>query len=93
MKHRMELVDDTAYRRLWAAVLCQAIKDVDDPKVKQTYDPERDEALPPLYWIFSHDESPHSMRWICDMLDLDYGKLQTMCMTRDGRKKLLGRLF
>jgi hypothetical protein len=26
------------------------------------------------------------------MLDFDYNKLQSLCMTRDGRKKILGRV-
>ena len=81
MKHRMEPVDDTAYRRLWAAVLWQSIKDADNQEGRgASFD-----------WIFSNREDVGSMRWICDMLDFDYSKLQAMCMSRDGRKKLLGR--
>jgi hypothetical protein len=29
------------------------------------------------------------MRWVCDMLDLDYDRLQVLSMTREGRRQIL----
>ena len=74
-------LDDSGVRRLWAAVLWQAIKDAD-------YAEGRGSAF---NWIFSKRTDVGSMRWICDMLDLDFDKLQTMSMSRAGRSKILGR--
>ena len=74
-----EKIDDMGCRRLWAAVLYQAIKDVDDGKA------------PGINWVYARRNSVGSMRWICDMLDLDYGKLQMLCTTRDGRSMILRR--
>ena len=74
-------LDDSGCRRLWAAVLWQAIKDAD-------YSEGRGAAY---NWIFSNRSDVGSMRWICDMLDLDYDKLQTLSMSRAGRSKILGR--
>ena len=74
-------LDDSGVRRLWAAVLWQAIKDAD-------YAEGRGAAY---NWIFSKRSDVGSMRWICDMLDLDFDKLQTMSMSRAGRSKILGR--
>lgn len=68
-------------RALWAAVLYQAINDIDSWS----------ERRPAIDWVFSDREDLGSMRWICDMLDLDYHKLQRLSMTRDGRSKLLKR--
>ena len=74
--------DDSGYRRLWSAVLWQANKDADNA----------DGRGAAFHWIFSRRDDAGSMRWICDMLDFDYNKLQSLCMTRDGRKKILGRV-
>jgi len=75
-------IDDSGYRRLWSAVLWQAIKDAENA----------DGRGAAFHWIFSRRDDVGSMRWICDMLDFDYNKLQSLCMTRDGRKKILGRV-
>lgn len=76
MKHE---VDMSGYRRLWAAVVYQAIRDMESFS-------ERRLAMD---WINSKSNRPQSMRWICDMLDLDYYKLLTLSMTREGRSKIL----
>jgi hypothetical protein len=48
-------------------------------------------AAEAAHWIFSEKTNKRSMRWICDMLDLDHRKLQALCMTRKGRRKILGK--
>lgn len=77
---KLEL-DDSGCRRLWAAVMWQAIKDVDHCEGRGAA----------FHWVYSKRTGVGSMRWICDMLDLDYYKLQSLCMTRAGRSKILGR--
>jgi hypothetical protein len=74
-----EKIDDMCCRRLWAAVLYQAIKDLDEGE------------SPAINWVYARRNSAGSMRWICDMLDLDYSKLQMLCTTRDGRSMILRR--
>lgn len=75
-----EQLDLSGCRRLWAAVVYQAVKDIDCSTKGAAAD-----------WMFSKSTRVGSMRWICDMLDLDYGKLTTMCLTRDGRSRILRR--
>lgn len=77
----MDETNDDGYRGLWAAVLYQAISDIDS----------HTERRPAIDWVFSEREDQGSMRWICDMLDLDYYKLQNLSMTREGRSKILKR--
>lgn len=72
-------VDEAPYRRLWAAVVYQAIRDMESFS-------ERRLAMD---WIHSKSTKPQSMRWICDMLDLDYYKLLSLSMTREGRSRIL----
>jgi hypothetical protein len=76
-----ENIDDSGCRRLWASVVYQAIKDME-------YETGRRMAL---NWIYSSKSGPGSMRWICDMLDLDYHKLLRLSMTRAGRRQILRR--
>lgn len=71
-------VDVTGCYRIWAAVVHQAIKDIDQSPRGAAAD-----------WMYSKRTSVGSMRWICDMLDLDYNKLLTLCMTRAGRAVIL----
>lgn len=77
----IEKTDDSGYRALWAAVLYQAIRDADRGDGRGTA----------MDWIYAPRSGAGSMRWICDMLDLDYRKLQHLCMTRNGRSKVLKR--
>jgi hypothetical protein len=72
-------LDDAGCRRLWAAVMYEAVRGVD-----------RGEA-PAINWVYSRRTGVGSMRWICDMLDLDYNKLSILCTTRDGRSVILRR--
>lgn len=74
----METCNLEGCRALWAAVLYQAIKDVDGVGRR-----------PAINWIYSKRTGVGSKRWICDMLDLDYYKLQNLCMSRAGRKRVL----
>ena len=74
-----EKLDEAGCRRLWAAVMYQAIKDVDCGDARG------------INWVYARRNSVGSMRWICDMLDLDYSKLQMLCTTRDGRSMILRR--
>lgn len=72
-------MDDAGCRRMWAAVVYQAVKDME-------YETGR---RPAINWMYSDRTGVGSMRWICDMLDLDYYKLTQLCMTRAGRAKIL----
>jgi hypothetical protein len=66
----------TGYRRLWAAVMIQAFRDLKDHD-RVT----RDRAL---HWI--HDESPvgeGGFKWICTCLDLDKDYLRASSYSRD----------
>jgi len=74
-----KVIDDTPYRRLWAAVLKHAIAEME----------HRGERGGAAHWIFSDSHEKGSMRWICDVLDLDHRKLQSLCMSRAGRRKIL----
>lgn len=80
----MDMIDASPYRALWAAVLYQAIRDADG-------EISRGRKGPAFYWIYSDRKDMGSMRWICDMVDFDYHKLQMLCMTRSGRAKVLKR--
>ena len=71
--------NDEGYRALWSTVLYQAIHDIDSHTNRR----------PAIAWIFGPREDLGSMRWICDMLDLDYDKLISLSMTLEGRAKIL----
>jgi hypothetical protein len=88
-------------RRLWCAVILQAATDIDlsIPKIKPS--PRR--PNPKIFidaikatrkearqWFLSGDRDVGSFRWICDTLDLDYYRIQALCMTRHGRRFLTG---
>ena len=75
---RPDKMDITGCRRLWAAVVYQAVKDIHGSPRGAAAD-----------WMYSKRTNVGSMRWICDMLDLDYYKLLTLCMTRTGRAVIL----
>jgi hypothetical protein len=67
--------------RLWAGVISQAIVDMDSSMISERAAAKR--------WIFFGETRPGSFLWICDHLDLDAGKLQTLCLSRSGRKSLV----
>lgn len=79
-----ETFDPAPYRALWAATLFQAIRDAEAEIV-------RGRKGPAFNWIYSDRTGVGSMRWICDMVDFDYNKLQMLCMTRAGRARILKR--
>lgn len=74
-------LDDAAIRALWSSVIVQAIKDMDsrllgDCRVAKN-------------WLYSDSRiDTGSFTWICQMLDLDADRIRTICLTRDGRKRL-----
>jgi len=78
-KNVEEVRDEAPYRRLWSAVLKNAIAEME----------HRGGRGAAAHWIFSERKDTGSMRWICDMLDLDHRKLQSLCMTRSGRNRIL----
>ena len=90
-----DMNDNAAYRRLWSAVVHQAVRDLDEggdivtKGVAGTGSGRVTTASRALDWIYSGRQDAGSMFWICDMLDLDYNKLLTLCMTREGRRKIL----
>jgi len=71
--------DDEPYRRIWASVLYLAIRDCNRGGYQRVA----------MNWIYSSNTHVGSLRWICDMLDLDFNAVQQMCMTREGRSKIL----
>jgi len=90
-------------RRLWCAVIIQAATDMDMrvPKVKPSpSNPNRNadkltENIEEIRkdardWFLSTDKSVGAFGWICDTLDLDYHKIQSLSMTREGRRILTG---
>lgn len=88
-------------RKLWAAVIIQAVVDVDLSPIKitpnskgknlQRFADEVEEArADAIMWLADSAISVGSFRWICDMLDLDFHRLQNMSLTREGRKQLRG---
>jgi hypothetical protein len=74
------------YKRLWASVLIQAIKDIDTREggaqaIKTRYEAKR--------WFFQKGNEEFSPSWICDILDLDINRLLNKCCTQEGRENLL----
>jgi len=73
--------DDAAIRALWSSVIVQAIKDMDsrilcDIRVAKN-------------WMYTDNRiGIGSFDWICQMLDLDADRIRTICLTREGRKRL-----
>lgn len=74
--------DYSPYRALWAAVLVQAVRDMDD------YD--KSVARSASDWVFSEDTSPTSFNWICSMLDIPAEEMQMKCITKRGRWEIVG---
>lgn len=72
-----------SYTALWAAVLVQSVRDMDSSEGKGL------EELRAKRYIFDDRKGVGSFWWICEMLDLDYNRLQVMCLSREGRKRLL----
>ncbi len=79
-------MNDQGIRQLWASVISQAICDID-------LRGDRVVRAQAARWINSDSQEAGSLRWICDMLDLDAEKIRMRCMSRSGRKSLTGKLF
>ena len=73
------VIDDQPIRALWAAIVYQAIADMNHAGY----------ARKASEWIYSDQQHIGSMRWVCDMIDLDYDRLQMLSMTREGRRQIL----
>jgi hypothetical protein len=67
------------YRRLWASVIWIAVRDMN----------KKGSHRAATHWMFSHQKHVGSVRWICDMLDIDCNALQQLVTTREGRSKIL----
>jgi hypothetical protein len=50
---------------------------------------KNEERISAINWIFSSDHSKGSMRWVCDVCNFDYEKLQRLAMSREGRRRIL----
>jgi len=73
------MIDPTASceKKLWVAVLIQAIKDRQRPKVKENYHSGRRYIDAAHQWFESSEDGIGSFNWICFILDLDPEKLLT----------------
>lgn len=94
--------DLSPYRRLWCAVVIQALYDIEmEDRAKQSIFVARQRAkakrqrmpdyppTPASDWIDSDSAAPHSFLWICDVCDLDAAKLRRMSQTIEGRRAFL----
>jgi hypothetical protein len=75
------------YRRLWAAVLIQAIADVDSPGRVEGMTASK-VRLDAWQWLNSDNNGPTSCKWICEILDIDHEMLVFSCNTREGRRHI-----
>jgi hypothetical protein len=66
-----------ACRRLWAAVLEQAIKDARDETTKRRRF-ERADGQTAQHWFLSENGGIGSFLWICEMLDLEPRFVRTL---------------
>jgi len=73
------VADDQPIRALWAAIVYQAVADMN----RTGY------ARKAKEWIYSEHQGVGSMRWVCDMIDLDFDRLQFLSMSREGRRQIL----
>ena len=71
------------YTALWACVMVRGVLDMDDRSKPVSTDAKE--------WCWSDEQTPGSFWWICEMLDLDYNKIQMACLTREGRSRLTSR--
>ena len=94
--------DLSAYRRLWCAVVIQAIADIEiEERVKQDIFVARQRAkakrqkqpdyppTPVAAWLDAESTDPHSFLWICDVCELDAGKIRKMSQTIEGRHQFI----
>ena len=70
------------YQLLWASVILQAVRDLEGRDSR-----DRNRAL---NYVYSHDKHISSFTWICDELGLESDQIRQLCVTRAGRKQLIG---
>lgn len=70
-------------RRLWIAVIHQAIEDMDSPR--------RELAVNAHQWFRRAGTRVRGLGWICDMLDLDMDKIQELVVADRSRRQFVGR--
>ena len=99
MIQRIDTGTAKSFRRLWCAVVIQAVADLDLPipkvrpnrlgneKMVETAEAIRKDATD---WFASLDTDIGSFNWICTALDLDAERIFNMTLTREGRSKLRG---
>lgn len=83
----IETIEETygdPYTALWASVMVQGIMDMDSH-----VNSDRDSAR---RWYWEDAGEIGSFSWICEMLDLNFERLQFACMSREGRANLLRRI-
>lgn len=75
--------DASIYRRLWSAVLLQAVRDLsatirqdDAPTVNMPFSGDRLHR-----WFASEQVTPGSFEWICMVLDMDAGSIRNKLLT------------
>lgn len=76
---------DQKYKRLWAVVLLQAIKDIDENKVlwewgRKNTQRIKDDALD---WFKSDRSDYCSFIWICNILDLNAGTVRKKILSKN----------
>ncbi len=72
-----------ACRKLWAAVLEQAIKDARD-ETSKTLRVERADGQTAQHWFHSENDGIGSFLWICEMLDLEPRFVRTLVHSGPG---------
>lgn len=75
------LKDSSPYRSLWASVVLNAIRDMDDRS--------KDIRAEATRWLYERKHTPQSFLWICLVLDIDPNPILQTCMTRRGRKAIM----
>lgn len=69
------------HKKLWYAVLFQALKDMTDV----------DDRTQARRWLYSLNKEPGSLIWLCDVLDIDPAKVRTAAKRTDRLRDTLKR--
>lgn len=95
--------DISSYRRLWCAVIIQAIADIEiECRERWMANKQREKEkrstrevvtqfppAPASRWMDSDEIAPHTFLWICDVCDLDAHKIRKLSQSIEGRRMLL----